>query len=77
MIWKNKKGQMDDESDRMERCPNAFAHYDPKKDKVGTVPTCAWAVFLKTVAMPEIVEYYGTASLPVSKNPVPVALREM
>jgi len=56
------------ESDRMERCPNAFAYYDPKKDKVGTVPTCAWAVFLKTVAMREIAEYYGTATLSVSKS---------
>jgi hypothetical protein len=68
---------MDDESDRMERCPNAFAHYDPKKDKVETVPTCAWAVFPKTVAMREIAEYYGTVSLPVSKNPVPMAPLEM
>ena len=56
------------ESHRMERCPNAFAYYDPKQDRVGTVPTCAWAVFLKTEAMRGIAEYYGTASLPVSKR---------
>ena len=52
------------ESHRMERCPNAFAYYDPKTDRVGTVPTCAWAVFLKTQAMRGIAEAYGTASLP-------------
>ncbi len=28
LMWKNKKGQIDDESGRMERCPNASAHYD-------------------------------------------------
>ena len=56
------------ESHRMERCPNAFAYYDPKQDRVGTVPTCAWAVFLKTEAMRGIAEHYGTASLPVSKR---------
>jgi uncharacterized radical SAM superfamily Fe-S cluster-containing enzyme len=56
------------ESHRMERCPNAFAYYDPKKDRVGTVPTCAWAVFLKTEVMRGIAEYYGTASLPVTES---------
>ena len=56
------------ESHHMERCPNAFAYYDPKKDRVGTVPTCAWAVFLKTEAMRGIAESYGTASLPVTET---------
>ena len=56
------------ESHRMERCPNAFAYYDPKQDRVGTVPTCAWAVFLKTEAMRGVAEHYGTASLPMSQH---------
>jgi len=56
------------ESDRMERCPNAFAYYDPKTDRVGTVPTCAWAVFLKTEVMRGIAESYGTAALPPAET---------
>ena len=56
------------QSHQMERCPNAFAYYDPKKDRVGTVPTCAWAVFLKTEVMRDIAESYGTAPLPPAET---------
>jgi len=56
------------QSHQMERCPNAFAYYDPKQDRVGTVPTCAWAVFLKTEVMRDIAESYGTASLPPAET---------
>jgi hypothetical protein len=59
------------ESHRMERCPNAFAYYDPRKDRVGTVPTCAWAVFLKTEAMRGIEESHGAASQPVGECGIP------
>jgi uncharacterized radical SAM superfamily Fe-S cluster-containing enzyme len=56
------------QSHQMERCPNAFAYYDPKRDRVGTVPTCAWAVFLKTEVMRDIAESYGTAPLPPAET---------
>jgi len=37
------------ETYRLERCPSAFAHYDPKLDRVRFVPVCAWSLFKKQV----------------------------
>jgi len=30
------------ESERLERCPNAFAYVDPDDDQVKTIPVCTW-----------------------------------
>jgi uncharacterized radical SAM superfamily Fe-S cluster-containing enzyme len=30
------------ETQRLERCPNAFVYYDPVEDRLDTVPACAW-----------------------------------
>jgi 7,8-dihydro-6-hydroxymethylpterin dimethyltransferase len=48
------------ETHRMERCPSAFAFYDPKADKVNFVPVCAWPLHKKRV-MREVSEFYGQA----------------
>jgi uncharacterized radical SAM superfamily Fe-S cluster-containing enzyme len=48
------------ETDRLERCPAAFAFYEPDKDKVSYVPTCAWGLHKKEM-MRHIAEFYGTA----------------
>jgi hypothetical protein len=45
------------ETDRMERCPSAFAFYDPLEDRVKTVPSCAWLLH-KTEPLRMIAEYY-------------------
>jgi hypothetical protein len=45
------------ETERLERCPNAFAFYDPENDRVNYVPTCAWGHH-KTETMRRIAEYY-------------------
>ena len=45
------------ETDRLERCATAFAHWDPELDRVNFVPTCSWALF-KTQVMKKIVDYY-------------------
>jgi uncharacterized radical SAM superfamily Fe-S cluster-containing enzyme len=37
------------ETDRLERCPNAFAFWDPETDRVRTIPVCAWSQHKKTV----------------------------
>ena len=47
------------ETDRLKRCPAAFAFYDPAEDKVGHIPVCAWGHFKDTV-MHRIVDYYKT-----------------
>jgi hypothetical protein len=48
------------ETERMERCPAAFAYYDPATDRVGYVPTCAWTLH-KTEVMRQIVGHYARA----------------
>jgi len=48
------------ESERLERCPSAFAYYDPEADKVKDVPVCAWGLH-KTEVMKRISAFYGTA----------------
>jgi 7,8-dihydro-6-hydroxymethylpterin dimethyltransferase len=49
------------ETDRMERCPTAFAWYDPATDRVGHVPVCAWTLH-KTQVMRQISEHYAAAA---------------
>lgn len=46
------------ETDRMERCPAAFAYYDPAQQQVNCVPTCAWSMH-KTKVMREIADFYA------------------
>jgi hypothetical protein len=47
------------ETERMKRCPAAFAFYDPERDRVGHVPVCAWGLH-KNDLMKRVSEYYGT-----------------
>ncbi|MCX8038400.1 MAG: radical SAM protein [Candidatus Sumerlaeia bacterium] len=49
------------ESDRMERCPSAFAYYDPCDDEVRAVPFCAWNTLHRKEALHKVAEFYGTA----------------
>ncbi len=49
------------ETDRLERCPNAFAFYDPQEGRVKTVPVCAWPRH-KAGVMRTIAEHYRAAS---------------
>ncbi len=42
----------------MERCPNAFAFYDPEEDRVGTVPVCAWGKH-KNEVLRKVSEHYA------------------
>lgn len=46
------------ETERLERCPTAFAFYDPKSDEVKWIPVCAWNLH-KTETMRAISEFYG------------------
>ncbi len=46
------------ETDRMERCPNAFAFYDPDEDRVKTVPVCAWGKH-KNGVLRKVSEHYA------------------
>lgn len=47
------------ETERLERCPNAFAWYDPKHDQVRTVPVCAWGLH-KSRVMRAVSEHYAS-----------------
>ena len=49
------------ETERLERCPNAFVFVDPETDQVNTVPTCAWSLH-KNAVLRAIAERYNTAS---------------
>ncbi len=46
------------ETERLERCPNSFAFYDPTVDQVNYVPTCAWSQH-KVPVMRRITEFYA------------------
>ena len=50
------------ETDRMERCPTAFAFVDPRTDEVNFVPVCAWWSIHKSEMMPLIAERYSRKS---------------
>jgi hypothetical protein len=45
------------ETERLERCPNAFVYYDPAADRVNYVPTCAWSQH-KVPVMKRIAAFY-------------------
>jgi len=45
------------ETDRLERCPSAFAFWDPAEDRVKHVPVCAWGIH-KTAVMRQIMDHY-------------------
>jgi len=49
------------ETERLERCPNAFVYYDPEADQVGYVPTCAWSQH-KIGVMRRITDFYSAAA---------------
>lgn len=51
------------ETDRMERCPSAFAYYDPPKDQVRFVPVCAWSMH-KAEVMRGITGFYAAPAVP-------------
>ena len=48
------------ETERLERCPNSFAFYDPERQEVNYVPTCAWSQHKRPV-MRRIADYYAKA----------------
>ena len=47
------------ETERLERCPSAFAYYDPNQDRVYTVPVCAWPLH-KSRVFHEVSDFYHT-----------------
>ena len=49
------------ETERLERCPNSFAFYNPETEQVDHVPTCAWGQH-KTDTMRHIADYYEKQS---------------
>jgi hypothetical protein len=55
------------ETERLERCPNAFAFYDPEADEVRTVPVCSWGRF-KTPVMRRIADYYARTESEVASE---------
>jgi hypothetical protein len=48
------------ETDRLQRCPSAFAYYDPETDKVHAVPFCSWNTLHRKETLRRIAEYYET-----------------
>ena len=46
------------ETERLERCPNAFAFYDPEAGHANGVPVCAWSQH-KVPVMHRITDYYA------------------
>jgi len=51
------------ETDRLERCPNAFVFWDPKEERLKHVPVCAWNLHKKKV-LRMIADHY--AALPAA-----------
>jgi hypothetical protein len=49
------------ETERLERCPNAFAFYDPEAERVNGVPVCAWSQH-KVPVMRRITDFYERAA---------------
>jgi len=46
------------ETDRLERCPSQQAYFDPRTEKVGLVPLCAWNEHKRRV-LREVAQYYA------------------
>jgi len=57
------------ETDRLERCPSAFAYWDPADGEVKHIPVCAWGIH-KTAVMRTIQDHYAAASALVG-SPAP------
>lgn len=53
------------ETERLSRCPAAFAFWNPEEDRVQFVPVCAWNLF-KDKVMRQIADYYKSG---VSQEP--------
>jgi len=49
------------ETDRLERCPNAFVFLDPWHDEVRSIPVCAWPLH-KAKVLRSIADYYRAAA---------------
>jgi len=59
------------ETDRLERCPSAFAFWDPADGEIKHVPVCAWGLH-KTAVMKSIREHYAAPSAqPPAAEPAP------
>ncbi len=58
------------ESERLERCPAAFAYVDPVDDEVRCVPACAWGLFKKET-MRNITERTDKANSAAAEPPAP------
>jgi hypothetical protein len=56
------------ETDRLQRCPAAFAYVDPRDGRVKHVPNCAWGLH-KDKVLREIADHYAQAAPPGA--PVP------
>ncbi len=50
------------ETERLERCPNAFVFYDPRTDRVETVPVCAWGHH-KNAALRAVTDHYAGSTV--------------
>jgi len=51
------------ETARLERCPNAFVFYDVARNRVNTVPVCAWSLH-KNEVLRAIADHYAQAGQP-------------
>ena len=56
------------ETERLERCPNAFAFWDPQDDAVKTIPVCAWGRH-KTSVLHRIADHYAAAASALAGAP--------
>jgi len=53
------------ETDRLQRCPAAFAYVDPKDGRVKHVPNCAWGLH-KDKVLREIADHYAEPAQPAA-----------
>ena len=56
------------ETERLSRCPAAFAFWNPEEDKVQFDPVCAWNLF-KDKIMRQIADYYKSGNAHSSVAP--------
>jgi 7,8-dihydro-6-hydroxymethylpterin dimethyltransferase len=61
------------DTDRLQRCPSAFAYVDPKDGRVKHVPNCAWGLH-KAKALREIADHYAQTA--PAAAPVQTAAKE-
>ncbi len=55
------------ETDRLQRCPAAFAYVDPKDGRVKHVPNCAWGLH-KDKVLREIADHYADLARPSAES---------